>query len=947
MTYCVYVLETLRDRNVNDNAEQCKTVLSYLARDGDDCLRLFQQATKILAVTDTDVICNAANIAGRRGSLHLLQLLLSTYVEIEHELLHSSIQGVCTGGAVELLRWIIRKYEHSVEKNVLEYLKHSETPDIVQLLLRYESKMNKLELGELLNEHCASDHPLIVKVLIDKCIRLSECDLQNALEFAYKNKSLNTVTVIMDIFSIPSDMRETFEKDIQSRRGEIRTPWTTAWTPYDISIPSYKVFTPDSCMIKNPEPTMKQLLKNSFKGNIETHNKAIELMSLCNLRDELSCRNISDCRELLSSEPMIPEFLVVGCVICACKKGNREIAQLLCEYYESLPSQILEKFGKRQLDTDVIQCIHMALQLRGQNSLLVFIEHVLKNEKDLKGVLCSLEQCCQFDLNEYLEVFHYIVTEHDQHADVILGYIETIAERADILLCACRENFSEIVRFLLQQQEYSNSTSLNDAIAFALDKDKSDIIEIICNYKLNEENKEIFVRCCILSARLCVQRLLNKIVFHEYIEGQIADILTGLCSSLSMEIIEIIITSMNIEKKTILHVLSVACTKNWRRIVQVIKEKYSSIVGDEREVLKIVKRACKSHNGHLVYHILQGMALTGKQWATVAMNLVCGGHYQDAEEIMEREKLDWSGSRLALPKNVDEKFIWLVCKIVSTQAVGISNFLLRAVDNFPNIISYDKIFLSICKERVLQCTLNTVFERVVVNLKDKTVMEGVNSAIAEKYKSTDTERWTSTQQPTAHTMFVVMDGAPEFCARLICRQWGIDDQVTEDIVCRKMDRSDVWNILLHKFEREITDDMKFKILMLCCKHSDDSKTFQAVLNADKQRTNEEVCALLSAFEYSYCLTPLLQKYQNLPLQDVLRVMDHLLTDKDRQYVVYKIIEVYSEYHDVYRAMRDDMQLQPAFDKPLLYLDYSKSVVAKVVKKYIDRYARSSSQDPMD
>ena len=1042
---CVYVLDMLRDRNVNENAEQCKTVLSYLARDGDVCLKLFEQATKILAVTDTNVICDAANIAGRRGSLHMLQLLLNTYVEIEQELLHSAIQGVCTGGAIELLHWIIRKNETCVEKNVLEYLKHSETPDIVQLLLRYESKLNKLELGELLNEHCASDHPLIVKVLIDKCTRLSESDLQNALEFAYKNNNLNTVTVIMDIFSIPSAMRETFEKDVQSRRGGIRTPWTTAWTPYDISIPSYKVFTPDSRTFKNPEPTIKQLLKHSLKGNIETHNKAITLMSLCTMRDELNGRHISDCRELLSSEPKIPEFLVVGCAICACKQGNHEIAQLLCEYYETLPSQILEKNGKRQLDTETIQCIHVALQLRGQNSLFVFIEHVLKNGKDLKGVLCSLEQCCQFDLNEYLEVVQYIVQEHDQYAHVILDYIETIAERADILLSACRGNFSEIVRFLLQQQEYSNSTALNDAIVFAADKDKSDIIEIICNYKSNEDIKDIFVRCCILSARLCVQRLLNKIVFHQYIECQIADILTGVCSSLSMEIIETIITSMKMGKKTIFHVLSVACTKNWLRIVQVIKEKYSAIVSDKREVLKIVKNACASDNGHLVRHLLQGMTLTGKQWTTVVMNLVCKGHYLEAEEIMEHENLDWSSPQLSIPKNINEQSVEFACKVVLSTGHGKDVFQHRIIEKFPNVVNQmvnhtlnsdnvnlvhellqemslsekqwatvvmtlvcrgyyqeaehildrekidlsspdlslpnniteqftefvgrvvlsgrdneynflqrvvkkfphivNRIFLYICKDGYFELEDNSELIRIL-NLNsftDDVVMEGVNIIIEQEYESTDTERWTCTHQPTAHTLYEVLEGDQKFCTCLICSQWMIDDNVTEDIALGKIDKSDVWKMLLDKFQSEITDDMKFKILTLCCKYSDDNKSFKAVLNTDKQRKNDEVCTLLSACKDDKCAIPLLQKYQNLPLQDVLRVMNHLIIDMHRLELVYKITEVYSEYHDVYRAMRDEMQLEPAFfDISDLYLDFSKSVVAKVVKKFIDHYARSSS-----
>ena len=131
--------------------------------------------------------------------------------------------------------------------------------------------------------------------------------------------------------------------------------------------------------------------------------------------------------------------------------------------------------------------------------------------------------------------------------------------------------------------------------------------------------------------------------------------------------------------------------------------------------------------------------------------------------------------------------------------------------------------------------------------------------------------------------------------------------------------------------------------MLSCKHSLYNKTFKAVLNTDKQRTNEEVCTLLLACDgsilcYDY-VTPLLQKHQNLPLQDVLHVMNHLFNSNGIASVVYNIIEVYSEYHDVYKAMINEMQAKPGFDKENLYWDPSKSVMAEVVKKYTYFYAR--------
>ena len=134
--------------------------------------------------------------------------------------------------------------------------------------------------------------------------------------------------------------------------------------------------------------------------------------------------------------------------------------------------------------------------------------------------------------------------------------------------------------------------------------------------------------------------------------------------------------------------------------------------------------------------------------------------------------------------------------------------------------------------------------------------------------------------------------------------------------------------------------MKYKILLCCAKDwRDYVKIFRAVLSTDKQRTHEEFCNLLLACydRQPHYVTLLLQKYKNLPLQDVFRVLNHLLTDKKRPRVVYRIIDVYSEYHDIFRAMRNEIQSKPDFG----------SVVAEVVKKYTDIFAHNSSQDSVN
>ena len=233
-------------------------------------------------------------------------------------------------------------------------------------------------------------------------------------------------------------------------------------------------------------------------------------------------------------------------------------------------------------------------------------------------------------------------------------------------------------------------------------------------------------------------------------------------------------------------------------------------------VNQMVNHVLESDKAIIVNDLLQEMQLTGKQWATVVMTLVCRGYYQDAEQLMQREEIDWSNPHIPLPNSITEQFSEFVCKVIKPPAnknvwantrfslFGKDhkyNFLKQVVRKLPHIVN--QIVLYVCKEHPLESEDNYELMRIVhrTDLTDDTVMKGVNCAIEQKYKSTYSERWTCLHKPTAHTIFVVISDDLAFCARLICRQWGIDV---------RLDRSEVWTMLLDKFQHEITDDMKFK-----------------------------------------------------------------------------------------------------------------------------------------
>ena len=214
-------------------------------------------------------------------------------------------------------------------------------------------------------------------------------------------------------------------------------------------------------------------------------------------------------------------------------------------------------------------------------------------------------------------------------------------------------------------------------------------------------------------------------------------------------------------------------------------------------------------------------------------------------------------------------------------------------------------------------------------LSDETLVACVNCAIKSLCKQCDSERWTFKNQPTPTTIYTVLTGQLPYCSRVICRLWGIDEINTEKIVKRQRVIPFVWKVLFDKFQTDIDDKMVFEVLMACCR--DKSNIFQmeimnAVLNTDKQRTNEEVCELLMACENKWSLWPLLQKYPNIPTGDVLRVCNHLLTNGDRSELAYTLLNTYAGNNKVCKTMVKEIIQEPFFKQ--------KENVTKVVDKYI-------------
>ena len=589
---------------------------------------------------------NTANIAGRRGSLLVLKWLLKNHVEFGDDILHSAMLGVCKRGDCAVSRWIVEAHENAIKEHLLEYLERAETSDIVQRLLNYESQLSKFELGELLNKHCSMGHCLIVKVFIDNCDRYSSSDIQNALEVASRYGQLDVFTIIGDTFSVPHEERTKIMNADQTYRGGIKTPMSlNPYTPINYAnIPSVNISTPTVYALKHPQTTKTRAWKKSISETADKeYKKALQLNKLCGAVESLnSDKNCQECRCILNSEPKIPDFLLLECAMLACKQHNYKTLQILFEYNdETLAFKLLVKARQNHLDVETIHHIHLIMRNIVKCSLFLLITHV-KDGKDLKALIDSFDEDFQFDLKDYLEALNHLVINRIQNPELLLDASVKLAECDDVLVPACRLDYPEIVRFIMETGHYTAST-LNGAIQVTIKHDNAHVLEIFIANKSVDDIKSLYTSCCEHSAKACIDMLLkkennlsylhfeqndnvgstldaaiqttleddNSVVFELLLENKsdedTKDIFLRCCEQSAKACIEIL---LKIEFRAYLQnnigdILKCLCAKNSAKIIETIITTCTCIKLDKKDSQFILSEAC-SKNWQCIIEKIKG-----------------------------------------------------------------------------------------------------------------------------------------------------------------------------------------------------------------------------------------------------------------------------------------------------------------------------------------------------
>ena len=683
---CIYLIEKISKRSVGET--QCETLLTHLARTGEDSLKLVEEAIRMININNQSIICNTATIAGRRGGLHLVKWFLKRYAEYEKQILHCVLLGVCKGGDIDMIQWLIENYENAVKENVLEYLVQSETPGIVRRFLDYDSQLSKLELGDLLNKHCAKGQSLIVKVIIDTCDRFSYSDIQNAIETAYRHGQHDVLNIIGDTFSFSHDERVAFLKDIQTSRGGIKTPWSSnPFTPGSYAnIPSVNISTPGIHSMKHPETTIKRLLKKAYNETDEI-DRAIKLNKICEMSGNISSNDISLCREILDSSPKISFCFLIENAIRACKHQNYEVFKILYEYDETLPFKIIEKHGKQQIDVDTIQCINRTKQFRGQTSLSLFLDHTVKNGRDLEDFLYSVHEYCQFNVDDYTEALDYILTNATNLSDVMMESAKKHIHMDELLTSACRQNNPKLVSFLLRQPDYSDISLSHPAFQIFIEDDNTNILESFNEHIKSIDTTALFMKCCEHSATSCVDMLINNKDSCKDLQTHIVDVLKSLWSNNLIHVIEDILTGstyVKVSKADVMPVLLEACCKGHRSIIQKIKETYKFSGG---EIVNAIKCACRNKdNGNLVQCLMVGMKFTEPQLGTIVKHLVKSQFYHYAAIIVNTKKVDWYKLLdVPLPTEPTEPFTSFVRQVIVLSDPLKYMFISKVMEKFPDL----------------------------------------------------------------------------------------------------------------------------------------------------------------------------------------------------------------------------------------------------------------------
>ena len=438
---CSYVLEKLSSRQMN--ITQYKTLLSHLARDDETCFKLFKKAMKLFKISSIEVVCNTAVIAGKRGSLHVLQWLLEKHVEYKDDILDNTMKGVCKGRGGVVLDWLIKSQTNFVKEHLLKYTKLAETPHIVQQLLKFESqlpkgckeKLSKLELGDLLNEHSDRGHCLIVKIIIDECDCFSHPDIFSACKNASRRGNLDVFKLLCDTYPISLEVRTEITKDLHNKKSGIKTPMSlNPYTPVNYrNIPSVNISTPIVYAMKHPQKTSTREWKKSTNAIVDReYNRALKLNKLVGTLGNLnSDENIL--KEFLMSEPKMPEFLLYECAKYACKQQKYKALQFICEHNESIPLNLLVNSEKDLLGVEAIRRVTLIIRDSGKHSLSLLVKHVT-NGKDLQNIVDMFGTDFQFYLKDYLDALNYLIVNYIQNAHLLLDASINLAQCDDVLV---------------------------------------------------------------------------------------------------------------------------------------------------------------------------------------------------------------------------------------------------------------------------------------------------------------------------------------------------------------------------------------------------------------------------------------------------------------------------------------------------------------------------------
>ena len=821
----LFLVTKISDMEGEISKRQIRNIFLCITRD--ECTELANRTIEKFGIKDMNIICYVANIAGRRGAIEFLRLLMTMFADVTrgansmHDLLHSAMIGACRGGSSTVASAIIGMNKYVLQEHVEEYLEYAETPNIIEIFLQ-NSSLTKEQMIQALHCHCKQGRPLIVKVLIEKFTTLSGQDIKNAMKLACHHDNLNILDVIADTVSIPHEAMtevlnsiENWSFEVYSDGVSVSESIVSKQHSFDHQRPTKKIF----------------VLRRSLNRIHHTYRKVLRLNQLCERRNNVANDSISLCKELIASDPDLPEFLLVECAKFACRYNNFDILQVFCEYDPDLPSKILSESDVHAIDYNTIQCIHIVMRRLGQQSLILFVRYAMKNTKsppEFNKFLGNLTRFdCKFESDEYIEV---------------LGYMAYCPKHVKVFV----DHGYELTQQLTK-----------DKILFRLCKEHPDAIEFL----ISDKNMAHLSKAIIAT----------------------------LNDSSAME-------TLGAKKY---------------RLFRTVFENFPYI-DNSRFVEKLYLDICNQ----------QGIA----QDILICLRLILEGYMNHlGKDVIIM------GLHSAID-NISCRVVKIVIQFYSKKYDG--------RDILPYVI---KIFRTMCEtcsfgEECMQLILDLYADQIA----DDVLIEGLNNSLRKSLSTIAPiimARCPCTQELSAQTVYIVLSSDSIAYKRLLCKHWNIAEEAKDNIVEENYDVATLWSILRRRFRGELTCTMTFQILELLCKYQcDDATMITTILKTDTVRSNSEIRALLLRCNNLSCVEPLLRRYHNLPMYDLLIVCYSLLKSGKNLHA-HTMLRVYAKLSSVatYRQLAEDIISQPCFaSREILTAADQTYVASSVIEHFMSK-----------